>query len=328
MLYRVLSLFLCLILLLTLAAPALAEEPSLIQQNMGKLQIYACDLSEYTAWMKSHGDCSLIVFPTGETMLVDASLSCAADAVAAWLRELGVGDRIDYFICSHHHQDHLGGFPALSEQFTFGRVLGANWSPELGIAAQDKNRTYAQALERLNMTEERLRAGDTLDIGVVRMEVLWPLPDSDLTVDEQLAAMADTDVDTGFGAMGNNHSLVFRLTYGEFSALYTGDIQKATEMELMSLYGSEGLESDFLKLQHHGNAWHGCEPEFLDTVLPWVTLCMTHTVDDFSMKKIRNYVGADFFPIYQHDYFGLVTDGEMMTYGSSATDPVTIETYE
>ena len=47
-------------------------------------------------------------------------------------------------------------------------------------------------------------------------------------------------------------SLVFRVTYKDWSVLFTGDIEQEAEEKLMSLYG-EKLKSDLLKSAHHGS---------------------------------------------------------------------------
>lgn len=51
----------------------------------------------------------------------------------------------------------------------------------------------------------------------------------------------------------NNNSLVFKLQYGEFSMLFTGDIEAKTENDLVSRYGKK-LQSTVLKVAHHGSS--------------------------------------------------------------------------
>lgn len=49
----------------------------------------------------------------------------------------------------------------------------------------------------------------------------------------------------------NNSSMVLRMDYGEFSALFTGDIYAAKEAQLVAAY-SDVLDVDLLKIPHHG----------------------------------------------------------------------------
>ena len=64
------------------------------------LKIYFLDMRPHQIRPGAHGDCSLIAFPTGETMLVDSSRPEYALTILNWLRELGV-TKLDYFWASH-----------------------------------------------------------------------------------------------------------------------------------------------------------------------------------------------------------------------------------
>jgi beta-lactamase superfamily II metal-dependent hydrolase len=59
------------------------------------------------------GDSSLIVFPTGKTMLIDTGVSARTDdTVIPFLQRHGI-TRLDYFMGTHIHPDHTGGIPNL-----------------------------------------------------------------------------------------------------------------------------------------------------------------------------------------------------------------------
>ena len=64
----------------------------------------------------------------------------------------------------------------------------------------------------------------------------------------------------------NDSSIVLRIVYGENEVLLTGDASKKIEKFLVSKYGSR-LESDILKLGHHGSKTSSSEL-FLRTVKP------------------------------------------------------------
>lgn len=70
----------------------------------------------------------------------------------------------------------------------------------------------------------------------------------------------------------NNNSLVLKLQYGTFEMLFTGDIEKEGESELIKIYkNTKMLQSSFLKLAHHG-AKTSTTKEFLDAVNPQIVL--------------------------------------------------------
>ncbi|MDQ2908071.1 MAG: MBL fold metallo-hydrolase, partial [Candidatus Eremiobacteraeota bacterium] len=60
-------------------------------------------------------------------------------------------------------------------------------------------------------------------------------------------------------------SLVFRLEYGHFRMLFTGDAGAETEDRL--LRHGDDLRADVLKVGHHGSAY-GTTPAFLQAVSP------------------------------------------------------------
>ena len=69
----------------------------------------------------------------------------------------------------------------------------------------------------------------------------------------------------GWGETINGNSVTFRLDYGDFSMLFTGDHNEKSEEKLIehlnNTYESDLLDVDVLKVPHHGS-WHGYETFF------------------------------------------------------------------
>ena len=63
--------------------------------------------------------------------------------------------------------------------------------------------------------------------------------------------------------------MVLRLTYGDFSVLYTGDIGFQSEYELIRI--GAPVDSDILKVGHHGSAY-STSTEFLEAVSPDISV--------------------------------------------------------
>ncbi len=76
--------------------------------------------------------------------------------------------------------------------------------------------------------------GDILNIGNVRIEVLYP--------EEEESAQ---------GVSENNNSVVLRVIYGGRKFLFTGDVEKETEAKLLEM--PELLQADVVKVAHHGS---------------------------------------------------------------------------
>src|ERR1051326_6934951 len=54
------------------------------------------------------GNATIIVTPSGQTMLFDAGPRRTAGRVLSVIREAGI-ERLDYMVISHFHEDHFGG---------------------------------------------------------------------------------------------------------------------------------------------------------------------------------------------------------------------------
>ena len=72
------------------------------------------------------GQATLIVSPSGQSLLVDAGYTNFsgrdADRILAAAKNAHV-KHIDYVLITHHHSDHEGGVPNLLERFQVGTFL-------------------------------------------------------------------------------------------------------------------------------------------------------------------------------------------------------------
>ena len=68
----------------------------------------------------------------------------------------------------------------------------------------------------------------------------------------------------------NNHSLAFKLVYGETSALFSGDAEKEQEFRLANQYG-DFLKSDLYKVGHHASNTSSIRP-FLEFIEPDISV--------------------------------------------------------
>src|SRR5882672_4553531 len=68
----------------------------------GELQVHVLDVGPI------EGDSILIVSPTGKSVLIDAGDAGKGKVVLDALKRYKI-ERLDYFIATHPHQDHIGG---------------------------------------------------------------------------------------------------------------------------------------------------------------------------------------------------------------------------
>jgi len=232
------------------AALLIAIHPFAPQLHRGWLELNVLDVGQ--------GDSLLLVSPAGHTLLVDAAGPFAdpyhngetrgadpgEDAVSPYLWSRGF-QQLDIVALTHAHQDHLGGLPAIFENF---RVRNLWIGREVELPQQ--RQLEALALSQGARVLHELRGGH-LDWDGTQVDFLWPQ-----IIPEEVAPSAK-----------NDDSLVFRVTYGQRSFLLPGDAEKAAERAILSESEPQQLRADILKIGHHGSK-NSTTPDFLDAIQP------------------------------------------------------------
>lgn len=220
-----------------ISALCMADVGYWIYQRHGRnaLRVTAIDVGQASA--------NLIELPQGGTMLVDgggfsdnSSFDVGAVIVAPllWRKKIKT---IDLMVLSHANSDHLNGLLYILSHFNVVQVW-SNHEP----APSKGYRQWARLLAERKVQHETFdqMATDVVREGV-RMEILAPPAD----FIQRKAAEPWRDL--------NNNSLVLRICYGDISFLFTGDIMKDAEADLLARTGGNGLQSTVLLVPHHGS---------------------------------------------------------------------------
>ncbi len=214
----------------------------------GGLVVRMLDVGQGDALLIQHG---------GETALVDSGDVGARDKLIAQLKKAGV-QKIDKLIVTHAHADHIGGLEAVFANFSVGEVYDS------AIPGSTKlYRDYLKTVKEKKIPFHAAKDGVNISVGAAHI-AFFSLP-------SPIQEEGKPDL--------NNNSAVFRLQLGEFSMLFTGDIEQAAEEKLIGRYGSK-LASKVLKVAHHGSRT-STSTEFLRTVKPETALISLGAGNDY-----------------------------------------------
>ena len=242
------------------------------------------------------GDATLIIAPTGETMLIDAGeRSDAAD----YLAKLKI-KTLDYFVITHYDFDHIGGGDDVLELCEVKNVLASDYEPH-----NKTGKTLITLIEEEGANLIHPDKGDTISLGEIQFEVLTKA----LTKDNKHSDE-------------NENSIVMMMTFGENKFLFTGDAEKEREGEIIASYGKK-LDADVYKAGHHG-ADNASSAELMSLVTPdyGVFSCGTGNKYDHPRQGAIDRVAKYAKTILRTDLHGdliLTSDGESIGYKTEKT---------
>lgn len=269
--------------------PVLDEARGLLKQGGdGNFYVLALNLS-MKGLTKKPGDCALLIFPDGQTMMIDSGVAESRERLIAALDRLELTS-LDYFTLSHPHNDHVGNAMAVAEYIDErGGRIGTYFYT--GYPLGDLEPSFAAYLqEHGTRMDNRLRDGDVRQIGEVKMEILGP--------SEEKMALAPTLTPEHL----NRISLMQKFTYGDTSYLTCGDLYRIDEQEAVAAHGDR-LRATVAKVNHHGVYTSNCE-EWVEAVFPKVFLVTSDDIGAtlFEERAARMGIG----------YYSCGLDGEVL----------------
>jgi len=235
-----------LVLAAALGGAALAATPATAQT----LDIYFIDVEG--------GQSTLIVSPTGESLLVDAGYAgnegrdpgrVVAAATAAGVR------RIDYLLITHFHADHLGGVPELAKRLPIATFVDHVTPPDTTEPrVVEPFRAYAAV--RASGRHINAKPGHRIPLKDVEVQVVSSAGEvvaAPLAGGGQPNPLCEPAARPPAEPLENPRSTGIHLRYGRFRFLDLGDLSGGPLYSLFCPANRLG-PIDLLLVPHHGGA--------------------------------------------------------------------------
>ena len=204
------------------------------------------------------GDCIYLTEDSGMHMLIDGGSSdkshVADYQMIPYLKYEGVA-YLDAVVVTHPDSDHISGIRTLIEETgANGISIGTMYLPDVGESGRNEEYHELEDLAKnVGVPVRYIGAGDVLQCGKVMLTCIHPEK-----------GWNTTDV--------NAYSTVLYLTYGNFTALFTGDLEGEGEKKAMRAIEEMGLHNILiLKVAHHGSK-NSTEDAFLRMINPKIAL--------------------------------------------------------
>ncbi len=237
------------------------------QAQRGTLDIYWIDVEG--------GAATLIVTPEGQSVLMDAGYSRPDDShakrVVAAMTDAGI-DRLDYFIASHFHGDHVGGAPALAQLVPIAEFIDHGESVERDT---ERGRPAWEAYLAAAATGKATSVGpgDVLPLRGIELRIVASnraVPSEPL--DPQGPNALCQAAEPGREDAGeNSRSVGYIATLGDFQFLNLGDLTVGGQHALACPENLVGVV-DLLQVPHHGN---GIAQQLVWALAPTVAVSST-----------------------------------------------------
>ncbi len=248
------------------------------------------------------GDCICIENGNGKNYLVDGGSSSVSSVgeyrIIPFLKSQGISELAAVFV-SHPDEDHCNGIRELMET---GNLQGIKVKRLVlpDISGNIKNDVYLE-LEHIAKAKniEILYIGRGQRVEDGKMDILCMHPESGEELEES-----------------NEYSMVLKISYGNFRAMLTGDVEGQGEQKLVQFLREEGEKGrvTVLKAAHHGSAY-STPQELLELLAPYDTVisCGEHNSYGHPHEELLERLGeceTNIFITYETGAVTFETDGE------------------
>lgn len=202
------------------------------------------------------GQATLLVTPSGESMLIDAGWpgynGRDSDRIVAAARKAGL-KKIDYLLVTHYHMDHVGGVPELAAKFPIGTLIDHGDNTETSRGAKELEAGFQKVLaggaKRLTV-----KPGDRLPLKDIQVEVVSARGERITRAVKgggQKNPLCGQEPRKADDAGENARSIGVLITFGKFRFVDLGDLTWNKELEMACPEHMIG-PVDLYLTTHHG----------------------------------------------------------------------------
>lgn len=248
------------------------------------LVVYFIDVGEADA---------TLISSNGHYMLVDAGNNEDGKPLVKYFAELGI-EKFDYLVCTHPHEDHIGGMDNIIREFDIGKYYMADVKLD--------NMTYTEVIKYLKEKKipyEEPKVDSEFDLGKAKVKVLY----ADHTSDNL-----------------NDNTVILKISYEDTSLIITGDASTDVENKILN----KDIKSTVLRVGHHGSN-DSTSANFLYKVHPEYSIISVGKDNDYyhPHKVTLDKLNKINSKVYRTDLDGTIimtSDGKNISFKTVKTD--------
>ena len=236
-----------------------------------------------------------------ESIFIDGGFKSDGKREIAYLDKIGV-TKIDYYIGTHSHKDHVEAAPAVIAKYGIKKVLvgrdtadGSGGDPSSWYAIKIFAKEQNVSLNGVSMTV--VKPGDVFYVGGLKISCIGPIK-----VTNGLSR-GDTKQ--------NYNSLILRMDYGTTSFLFTGDNSSSSNHKDTEANYPGMLNVDVLKNPHHNGCSSDNSYKLFNAEYVVFTTKKNSLPSNSCINKIKKYGAKYFFVVAtgQSDNVIITSDG-------------------
>lgn len=222
------------------------------------LSFISCENESFVLWqlpsqIDSIGNSYVVQTANGKVIVMDGGFEAEKDYLRGFIDALG--GKVDAWIISHPHDDHITAIIALLENpkgLKIDKIYHSRFPDVLIDAESEKTAEITRKFYSLpdNATDIEVvdcHCGDEFEIDDVNFKIL----------SEKNPEMANRNP-------YNNSSMAYKMWDSKKSFIFLGDLGVEGGQKLLDSEYAKDLECDYLQMAHHGQ--DGCDKKFYQTV--------------------------------------------------------------